>query len=113
MTKFLISKPGFILFLISIMVLGCTKDDDSEQYNLIVFPNPCQDIATIMFSIYEPDYITIEVFNMEGKKIETIVDNQNTTQINSKWNCSSLDKGIYLVKLTTSNFTQSVNLVKL
>jgi len=113
MTKFSISKRGFILSLISIIVLGCTKDDDSKQNNLFVFPNPCQDIANIMFSIDEPDNITIEVFNMEGKKIETIVDNQNTTQINSKWNCSNLDEGIYLVKLKTSNFTESVNLVKL
>lgn len=100
------------------MVLGCTKDDDSEQYNLIVFPNPCQDIATIMFSNYkgipdEPEYITIEVFNMEGKKIETIVDNQNISPIYFEWNCSHLDEGVYLVKLTTSNFTESVNLVKL
>jgi hypothetical protein len=42
---------------------------DMGSFNMIVFPNPTQDLATLKFKVYEKTQITLGVYDLGGKKL--------------------------------------------
>ena len=88
-------------------------DDDGNilpsEYSLEQnFPNPFNPNTTIQFSIPEPSFVTLEIFNTLGEKITTLVSEElNAGNHKYDWNVEKMPSGIYLYKLQTSSFTES------
>ncbi len=81
------------------------------------YPNPFNPTTTIEFAITEPQHITLEVFNVLGRKVETLVSNKRldagTYQFN--WNASGYPSGPYFYQIRTDKegrITQKMFLVK-
>lgn len=73
------------------------------------YPNPFNPTTTINFSIKESGIYSLEIYNMLGQKIETLVKEHLTTgNYNVNFNAQNLSSGIYFYKLNGAN----VNLVK-
>jgi hypothetical protein len=72
---------------------------------LSVIPNPLQANGTIVFSVPSPQNISIGLYNQNGQKIKTILNDscveagQQTLNISA----SSLPGGIYLIQLVGKN----------
>ena len=80
-----------------------------------VFPNPFNPVATIKYDIPEIAYIKIEVFNVLGKRIETLKQGLQTPGIYQiQWDGSNQSSGLYLIRMSSENinFTEKVMLVK-
>ena len=66
------------------------------------FPNPFNPVTTIRYAIDEPQQVRLEVYNITGSLVATLVDQQQapgTYQVN--FNGSGLSSGVYIYRLQT------------
>ncbi|MCP4633729.1 MAG: T9SS type A sorting domain-containing protein [candidate division Zixibacteria bacterium] len=79
----------------------------SSVYALLSnYPNPFNDATTIKYGLPESGKISIDVYNILGRKVETLVDeHQDAGYYSINWDASTYSSGIYFYKLTTNNKT--------
>ena len=76
------------------------------------YPNPFNPATSIRFSIPQEDYISLNVFNILGEKISTLVsDNLKAGTYNYKFDGSDLSSGIYFYILRGKDFTETKKMV--
>jgi len=74
-------------------------------------PNPFNPETIINFSLAEESQVSLEIYNIRGQKIKTLVnDNKEPGLYNIIWhgdddNGSPAASGIYFYKLSTINFS--------
>lgn len=78
------------------------------------YPNPFNAGTEISFSLAEPSFVTIIIFNVIGDKIE-ILTNNNYSAGNYKlnWIPGSLPSGIYFYRIQAGHFTQTKKMLLL
>lgn len=109
-----INGGGNNLYLDNINVYdGSTSvtEDLAAGYALNVYPNPVDDVAQISFSLGNAAKTTVELFDIVGKKIQTLQAGQSAAGEHSlSLNSSGLPSGVYFVKLTIdrNTFTRKV-----
>ena len=84
-----------------------------KQYNLYAnYPNPFNPITTISFDIGIADYISLDIYNINGQHIENII-NQYLPPGHYKFdfNGKTLPSGIYFTVLKSKYFYQSHKMV--
>ena len=71
------------------------------------FPNPFNCEVTIQFLLPCHQHVRLDIFNILGQHIDTIIDHPMTAgRHNFLWNARGMSSGSYLVQLKTSSFTQ-------
>lgn len=73
------------------------------------YPNPFNPSTNIQFTLAATSNVTLEVYNMLGQKVATLIQGQkmnagNHTQV---FDASSLASGMYVYRISTPNFVQS------
>src|ERR1051326_6744102 len=70
------------------------------------FPNPFNPVTEIRYSVIANSRVTLQVYNVLGKQVALLVDEQKNpgTYIVS-WNASALPSGIYFYKLQAGGFS--------
>lgn len=79
------------------------------------YPNPFNPSTTISYSVAENADVTLNVFNMLGKKVATLVNStQSEGSYTVTWDASNVASGIYIYRLQAGNkvFTRKMNLIK-
>jgi len=79
------------------------------------FPNPFNPNTLISFSIQKSGKVTLEVFNVSGRKIASLIDEEiEAGNYSYYFNASNLSSGVYFYKLTADGFidTKKMILVK-
>ncbi len=68
--------------------------------SLSVYPNPVKESTTLSFTLHEEAQTSIDVFNLQGQKVTTLLNNKLTAGNHQlTWTPdSSIPNGIYLVK---------------
>jgi hypothetical protein len=81
----------------------------STAGNLELFPNPASKETMISFSAAQNQRITIEILDLQGKKIRSIYSGNHVGQQRYPWQVD-VPKGMYLCRVTTENgiFTKSL-----
>ncbi|MCP3684243.1 MAG: T9SS type A sorting domain-containing protein [bacterium] len=70
------------------------------------YPNPFNPTTTIEYQLSEPSHVTLEIYNILGAKVSTLVDKyQDAEYYNIEWDASTYSSGIYFYKLTTDRKT--------
>ncbi|HSP87612.1 MAG TPA: alpha-amylase family glycosyl hydrolase [Ignavibacteriaceae bacterium] len=96
---------------------GITGVDDEvmlpEEFNLYQnYPNPFNPTTTIQFSIPKNSFVTLKVYDLLGKEVANIVDeNMNAGVYEREFKADNLSSGIYFYSLSTDEFTQTKKLV--
>jgi len=74
-----------------------------------IYPNPTKDFSTISFSLTENSFVTVELFDAIGNKVNTVVEGNfvagNFTQSVDLTNYST---GNYIAKITAGKFSSVV-----
>ncbi len=112
------SSPGysnevFIYGYIDRMIEDVTdltkiKDELTEQVNINSFtingfPNPFNPIVTIQYSVPEKSAISIDIYNIEGRLIKTLIQReQNPGIYKINWDASDMPSGMYIAKLIST-----------
>jgi len=76
----------------------------SDQWLVQNYPNPFNSFTKISYSIKEPGFVSIYIYDLQGRKIKTLVkkfQSANTYSINVNGN--DLTSGIYFYKLKVGN----------
>jgi len=85
------------------------------------YPNPFNPNTSIKFSIPKTGKVRIEVYNIKGQLVNSLVDSEvmNPGEYNIKWNGTDnsgqkVATGLYIARLTTGDFMKSIkmNLIK-
>ena len=83
-----------------------------------IYPNPFMSSATVSFELTKAGKVQLEVFNLKGEKVRTLVSGEKASGMylipwdgkdNFNRNCSA---GIYFVKMTSGEFMATRKLVK-
>lgn len=72
------------------------------------YPNPFNPITTIEFKLHNHEHVILEVFNLLGQKVVTLVDgpmNAGTHVI--KFDANALSSGMYVYTLKTDGYNQT------
>jgi hypothetical protein len=70
------------------------------------YPNPFNPITKILYSIKEEGFVTLKVYDILGKEIVTLVnENKPTGTYEAEFNASQLPSGMYIYKIQSGSFT--------
>jgi photosystem II stability/assembly factor-like uncharacterized protein len=77
------------------------------QYKLSQnYPNPFNPVTNIAFDIPKYNSVKLEIYDMSGKKIEELVNqNLNAGHYQVQWDASKYSSGAYVSKLTTPDYS--------
>jgi hypothetical protein len=84
-----------------------------ENYELYQnYPNPFNPTTTIRFTIPHRSNVTLKVYDMLGKEIATLVDEEkNPGSYEVKFDASNLPSGVYFYKIKAGEFTQTKKMI--
>lgn len=93
------------------------SQDVPGQINLNAnYPNPFNPTTQIPFELNQATNITLEIYDVMGRKVEVLVDNKvyGAGSHNVTFDASNLSSGVYLYRMTTPNLiqTRKLNLIK-
>ncbi len=114
-----IADSGVVYF--DNMVLGTvpvTAISDNEPNLLKVFklkqnyPNPFNPSTTIDYTLSKSGRVTLEVYNLLGQRVRTLVNAKQTAGHHQvKFDGSDLTSGVYLYKLTTGSSVETKKMI--
>ncbi|MEA2104766.1 MAG: T9SS type A sorting domain-containing protein, partial [Candidatus Cloacimonadota bacterium] len=82
------------------------------KYN---FPNPFCEVTNISYSLAKSDWVTIKIYNLQGRLVETLIaDHQDEGKYSVNLIAAEYPAGIYFYRMQTSNFedTKKMLLIK-
>lgn len=75
-------------------------------------PNPFNPVTKVKFDLQQNGWVTLEVYDINGRKISTLVnENKTAGSYNVILNGSELPSGVYFYKLEAANFKQTRRMV--
>ena len=76
------------------------------------YPNPFNPATTIKFSLPSQDNVQLKIYDIMGREVETLVNENMQAGIHEiKFDGSNLSSGVYFYKTTTSRFTDIKKMV--
>jgi hypothetical protein len=90
--------------------------DLSTSNNTTTYPNPYTDELKISYNVDEACKVTIDVFNVAGKKLETVLNQNNNKGANSfilKSNEYNFQPGVYYIRVNMGDKSTTSKVVKL
>ena len=91
-----------------------TTDIVPNKYTLFQnYPNPFNPVTNIKYSIAVRRLVQLKIYNLLGKEVETLVnEQQNAGEYTAVFNASSLSSVIYFYKLTAGDFTEVKKIIE-
>lgn len=72
------------------------------------YPNPFNPVVNIPYDLPEETQIQINIFDISGKKVQTLVNRkQSPGRYNINFNASHLASGMYIVRINCPNYCES------
>jgi hypothetical protein len=119
-----VSNDAFIFMLDDFQVLGVDGTDNNNDSTPVLtsalnnnYPNPFNPETTISYSVEKAGKVTLEVYNILGQKVKTLVnDNVNAGSHNVVWNGKdnagrSVASGVYFYRMTNRNYTKTNKMI--
>ncbi|MBS1492448.1 MAG: T9SS type A sorting domain-containing protein [Bacteroidetes bacterium] len=70
-------------------------------------PNPFNPSTIISFNLPKADFVTVKIFDMLGREVATLINNQLTAGAhNVTWNANGYTSGAYFYKITSSDYSE-------
>jgi hypothetical protein len=100
---------------ISTAIREVTTGHGTTAEKIKVYPMPATDYTNIQYSIPESGPVTVDIFSMQGEKVESIkFDHQLKGSHTVRWDISGgTPKGLYLVRISAGKQMMSAKIVVL
>lgn len=97
--------------------LDISEQHYKNDYLMIekAFPNPFNSSTEIRFNIFTSSNVRLEVFNVLGKKVETLINKPMAQGYYSRiWNSKDIQSGTYFIRLSNNknNEVQKISIIK-
>ena len=87
--------------------VGINEHSKKEEVPSLLFPNPAQDMVTVEFVITQPEYLSFDLYDTQGKLVTTLIRDWVKVKTNSfQFSLRDLSAGIYYLKITGNNGTE-------
>ncbi len=87
-----------------------SADPGEQPYEFALnqnFPNPFNATTTIEFALPESSEVKLEVYNMVGQRVKTLIDGKRGRgEHNVSFNASSLASGVYVYRIIAGEYTE-------
>ena len=104
---------SFSIRLVDMPAQAAGIDESAKATDIVIFPNPVRDFATVRFTIPENTKVSYEVFDLMGKKIISQPVFTYAAGVNELFiNTSQLDAGTYLVRINAGDRSFTRKIVK-
>ena len=91
------------------LITGILPDAYSLSQN---YPNPFNSSTVIQYELPEATWVRLEVYNMLGQAVATLVDGNQQAGFHSyNWNANNFASGIYFYRITAGKFRASKKMV--
>ena len=100
------TKTAYIYVIINNTVTDVTEGQDLPHTFALKqnYPNPFNPTTTIVFDIPNSSYVTLDVFDVLGEKVASLVDGYlGAGRYNAVWNADRFSSGIYIYQLRAGN----------
>jgi uncharacterized delta-60 repeat protein len=90
-------------------------DFSNETNSFLIYPNPIETDATFEYNLQNDETITIDIIDLQGKIVKSILSNQNQTTGNYKQKIdlsNSISAGNYILKFSSLVGSQSIQIIK-
>ncbi|MHB8853117.1 MAG: T9SS type A sorting domain-containing protein [Ignavibacteriaceae bacterium] len=78
------------------------------------YPNPFNPVTTINYTIASKDFVTIKVYDVLGKEISTLVNEEELAgNYSVNFNASKLSSGVYFYRMQAGSFVETKKLILL
>ncbi len=99
--------PGFVLSTKKF------KNNDLNKISLINYPNPFNFDTTISYHISEDGFVSLDIYNVQGKKIASLInDNEYAGNHSFNFDAKNLSDGIYFYSLSFISKSGTYNITK-
>ena len=106
-----------VINLVKDFTSGVEKESEviPDEFTLAQnYPNPFNPSTTIQFSVPEQSFVSLEIFNTLGEKVDLLLAEElNAGTYRYNWNAGNLTSGIYYYSLSADNFRQTKKLILL
>ncbi len=110
-TDILVIDPKQWILMADPSIITSINDNDTQisGYQLEQsYPNPFAHSSTIEYSLPEPQFVTLKVYDMLGAEIITLVNGEQSQGIHEVlFDGSELKSGIYFYRLQAGNYTET------
>ena len=91
------------------------RSDFSGSFKLFRnYPNPFNPTTTIKFQLPQTSQVTLEIYNLIGEKVATLLSAIQPPGSHSvEWDASNLTSGVYLYRLNAGNHVETKKMVLL
>jgi len=95
-------------------IVAVEKDSPSAFSVAQNSPNPFNPTTTINFSVPKADRVTVEVYNVAGQKVDTLVNGTMSAGTHSAvWNASGKSAGVYFYTVKAGSFSKTMKMTLL
>jgi len=78
------------------------------------YPNPFNPTTKISFTLPTRGFVTLKIYNIEGKEIATLVSEElGSGKYERSWNGEGFPSGVYLCRLQANNFSETKKILLL
>ena len=97
------------------LITGVNPNQTPEDYYILQnYPNPFNPSTKIRFAIPEKSQVRLALYDVLGRELVTILDEEINPGIKEvELNGSNLSSGIYLVRMITDNYQQTIKITLL
>ncbi len=100
------------------LLVGTEPNNITElKISSINYPNPFNPTTTIQYNVPKAGKVTVEIFNIAGQKVKTLVNEKQNAGINSvQWNGTDdngkvVTSGVYLYKIKNGKYTSTKKMI--
>ena len=100
--------------IVSTSLTGVEKEEQipSEFVLKQNYPNPFNPSTTISYQLPTSGHVTLKVYDMLGKEVATLVNEEKPTGIyETKFNATGLSSGTYIYRLSCGSFIQNKKMI--
>jgi hypothetical protein len=113
--KFEISSNGYVYWTDSLksIVTAVKPDLQETTFNLWQnYPNPFNEVTTIKYSVPVTSKVAIKIYDLIGKEIESLVNEEKPTgAYEVTWYAGNLPGGVYFYQLNTGGLIETKKMV--
>ena len=78
------------------------------------YPNPFNPATNIKFQIPSTSFVTLKVFDVLGREVATLVNEEKTAgTYSAQWNAGSVASGVYFYRLKAGEYVATKKLILL
>jgi len=113
----ILSIQGSSLYIYNLDYATGTGDDSKLPHRAFLrhnYPNPFNSATTIEYGLPEAGQVRIDIYDLLGRKVETLVDEEmRAGRHRVVWDASGYSSGVYFYRIETGDFVDTKRMVYL